>query len=185
MNPLPAKCLSYCISEFRIAGFNKIEYSTFDEIKSALRKLIEIQCNYFSSEISKMKCPRDIIAFIVRYEGGDKTDADEISFKKLCKSIFTLVPSLRLSTLADSIFPDNNADISGLMFIHNSILELAQFYGLLLTVKRDVARLVVTDEGWSLEITDEMIFERNVRAQIAIKNGALQKYCEDGFTVES
>lgn len=185
MNPLPAKCLSYCISEFRIAGFNKIEYSTFDEIKSALRKLIEIQCNYFSSEISKMKCPRDIIAFIVRYEGGDKTDAGEISFKKLCKSIFTLVPSLRLSTLADSIFPDNNADISGLMFIHNSILELAQFYGLLLTVKRDVARLVVTDEGWSLEITDEMIFERNVRAQIAIKNGALQKYCEDGFTVES
>lgn len=121
----------------------------------------------------------------MRYEGGKKTDAGEISFKKLCKSIFTLVPSLRLSTLADSIFPGNNADISELMFIHNSILELAQFYGLILTVKRDVARLVVTDEGWSLEITDEIIFERNVRAQIAMKNGALQKYCEDGFTVES
>lgn len=185
MITLPANCLSYCISEFRIAGFKKIEYSTFDEIKSALLKLIEIQCKYFSLEISKMKCPKDIIAFIKRYEGGNKTDAGEIAFKKLCKSIFTLVPSLRLSTLADSIFPDNNADISELMFIHDSIGNLAQFYGLLLTVKRDIGRLVVTDEGWSLEITDEVIFERNVRAQIAMKNGALQKYCEDGFTVES
>ena len=69
--------------------------------------------------------------------------------------------------------------------IHDSIQELAQFYGLLLTVKRDIARLVVSDEGWYLEITDEEIFERNVRAQIAMKNGALQKYCEDGFVVES
>lgn len=185
MITLPPNCLSYCIAEFRIAGFNKIEYNTFDEIKSALLKLIEIQCNYFSSEISKMKCPRDIIAFIIRYEGGNKTDAGEISFKKLCKSIFTLVPSLRLSTLADSIFPNNNADISELMLIHDSIRDLAQFYGLLLTVKRDMARLVVTDEGWSLEITDEVIFERNLRAQIAMKNGALQKYCEDSFTVEN
>lgn len=185
MVSLPANCLSYCISEFRIAGFNKIEYITFDEIRSALLKLIEIQCNYFSSEVSKMKCPRDIIAFIIRYEGGNKTDAGEISFKKLCKSIFTLAPSLRLSTLADSIFPDNNADISELMLIHDSIQELAQFYGLLLTVKREIARLVVSDEGWYLEITDEVIFERNVRAQIAMKNGALQKYCEDGFVVES
>ena len=185
MVPLPANCLSYCISEFRIAGFNKIEYITFDEIRSALLKLIEIHCNYFSSEVSKMKCPRDIITFIIRYEGGNKTDAGEISFKKLCKSIFTLAPSLRLSTLADSIFPDNNADISELMLIHDSIQELAQFYGLLLTVKREIARLVVSDEGWYLEITDEVIFERNVRAQIAMKNGALQKYCEDGFVVES
>lgn len=182
---LPSEYMSNCICEFRKAGFNKKEYTLFEEIKPALLKLIEILCEFFSSEISIMKCPRDVIAFLIQYESEIKTNDGDVAFKKLCKSIFTLLPKLRLSTSAKSIFPDNTADISELMLLHGLILELAQFYGLLLTVKREIARLVVTDDGWSLEITDDVILERNVRAQIAMKDGALRKYCEDDFVAES
>lgn len=185
MIQLSSECASNCIYEFRKAGFDKSEYSLFDEIKPAVLKLIEIQCDFFSSEISKMRSPRDIIAFLIQYESENKTKDVDVAFKKLCKSIFTLLPKLRLTASAHSIFNDDSAYISELLYLHESILELAQFYGLLLTVKSEIARLVVTDKGWSLYITDEDIFEKNMRAQFAIKKGALQKYCEDGFTVES
>ena len=185
MIQLSSERISNCIYEFRKAGFDKSEYSLFDEIKPALLKLIEIQCDFFSSEISKMKSPRDIIAFLVQYESENKSNDGDVAFKKLCKSIFTLLPKLRLSSSATSIFPNNIADISELMLLHQSILELAQIYGLLLTVRREIVRLVVTSEGWSLVVTDDVIFERNVRAQIAMKDGALQKHCEDDFVVES
>ena len=83
MIQLSSERISNCIYEFRKAGFDKSEYSLFDEIKPALLKLIEIQCDFFSSEISKMKSPRDIIAFLVQYESENKSNDGDVAFKKL------------------------------------------------------------------------------------------------------
>ncbi len=71
-----------------------------------------------------------------------------ISFKKFVIHL-SLATSLRLSTLADSNFPDQIMLILSLANVEYMIhFQELDINGLLLTVKRDIARLVVLDEGW-------------------------------------
>lgn len=177
---------TYVIIELRKKGFSKNIYKNFDELLKALSTLLQICIDYFVEEVSKMKAPHDIFAFINNYDASKKGNQGDIAFKHLCKSIFTLLPKLQLNTNAPTIFPySGEADISTLMGIHRCIIELEQFYSTLIVYQSEVGVLLVSDSGWSFHFNNDEDFELNKRFQNAAVNGALDRYCDDDFVAES
>lgn len=162
------------ISEFRDKGYSKSVYQDFDELLAAITCLIKICIDRFTVEVSKLKAKHDIFAFIVKYNASNTSDQDTIAFKHLCKAIFTLIPKLRFSSTAKPLFPTIGVvDISQLMGIHQIMMELAQFYGIVITYQREVGRLFVSEDFWSFNFIDEIDYEVNCKFRQAVFAGAL------------
>lgn len=174
------------VSEFRAKGYSKGIYQDFDELLAAVACLMQICIERFTLEVSRMKAPYDICAFIARYDATNTNIQSKIAFKHLCKSIFSLVPKLRLNSNASSIFPQyGDAHISVIMDIHYYMMELSQFYGILITYQSEVGVLIVSDDDWTFHFIDDFIYNLNCRFQQAVTKGALGKYCDDDFVGES
>ncbi|MBD5357719.1 MAG: hypothetical protein HDR88_12060 [Bacteroides sp.] len=174
------------IAEFRDNGFSKNIYQEFDGLLAAITCLLKICISRFVGEVSKIESPHDIFAFIVRYNASNTTDKDLITFKHLCKSIFSLIPKLRFRSDSKPLFPKTgSADISQLMGIHNIMQELSQVYGIVITYQSEIGRLFISDDYWSFNFNDDEVFEMNNRFNKAVSEGALLKYCDDDFVGES
>ncbi len=174
-----------CIEEFRKSGFAKKVYTDFEETSNAVRKLIELLVTLFISEVSKMKSSKDVLEFVRQYDASNKIVEGDVAFKHLCKSIFVILPKLKLSSTASSVFHNQHYDISMLMNIHSSIMMLCQVYGILLATQQGIVALIVSENGWSFHFSNDEYYEKNTRFQLAIKNGALNGYCDKNFVSES
>lgn len=174
------------ITEFRSKGYSKCVYQDFDELLDAITCLIKICIDRFVAEVSQMKAPHDIFAFIVQYNASNTADQDTIAFKHLCKSIFSHVPKLRFRNDSKPLFPKTGVvDISQLMGIHQLIIQLSQFYGIVITYQCEIGKLFVSDDYWSFNFIEDEDYDANCRFQQALAEGALNKYCEDDFVGES
>ncbi len=177
---------SSVISELRKKGFSENIYQKFDDLLKVLTSLLHICINYFVEEVSKMKAPHDLFAFITQYDASNKEDQKDIAFKHLCKSIFSLLPKLQLSSEATPILPySGEADISTLMGIHYCLSELEQIYGIMITYQSEIGVLLISDDAWTFHFRNDDDFELNTRFQKAVCHGALRKYCDDSFVAES
>lgn len=178
--------IAFCLAEFRKAGFTKSIYKDFDEASKAISKLIEILASRLISEVAKMQYHKDVLAFVLRYEAENKKEEREIAFKQLCKSIFVILPKLKLSSTANSVFPNpQNADISGLMNLNTSIMSLCQDYGMLMVAQEAIGTLLVSEEGWSFHLNDDDYYNKIQRFGMAVRGGALDGYCDNSFIHES
>ena len=162
-----------CIEEFRKSGFAKKVYTDFEETSNAIRKLIELLVTLFFAEVSKMKSTKDILEFVKQYDATNKTVEDDIAFKHLCKSIFVILPKLKLSSTASSVFHNQHYDISMLMNIHSTIMMLCQVYGILLATQQGIIALVISENGWSFHFSNDEYYEKNTSFQLTIKKDEL------------
>lgn len=177
--------IALCLTKFRKAGFTKQSYMVFDETSKAIHKLIEILVSRFIEEVSQMKNPNEILQFVEQYEAGNTTSESKIAFKQLCKSIFIMLPKLKLSSTANSFFTNpKNADISEIMNINSSIMLLCQIYGVLMVAQKSIGTLFISTDGWSFSYNDEY-FEKNKCFEKAVKNNALAGTCNINFVFES
>lgn len=174
------------INEFRKQGYIKQIYNSFDEVLTAVSSLLKICIEFFIREVSELKSPHDLFAFIVNYSATNTSDPNKIAFKHLCKSIFVLSPNLRLDSNAPHIFPETGeADIETLMGIHYCMMDLTQIFGILITYQQEIGTLFVSDDAWSFHFNENEVALINRRFQKAVMLGALNKYCDDDFVAES
>jgi hypothetical protein len=174
-----------CRSQLSVSGFTKSVYSDFDETTAVLSKLTEILVADFTLEISRLKNPHDILAFLYHYTAENQTEEGQIAFKQLCRYVFILIPKLKFSNTAQRFFSNNGeVDYSSLMNLSCAITELAQFYGLSMVAQKAIGAFLISDAGWSFHYLEDSVGELVKRYQIAVHNGALSKYCDDDFVAE-